>query len=286
MRIDVQFDDQPGFTEAFLGLLVLQHQSLRAMEVVSRHVYADLPDLNEERMAVLLDALRALPGFVGLRQVTAMPRELRLRQLEAVIEAMPDPVLAINNQGLVVLSNSAAKASWGRQLAGRPVDEVLAKQGWDKADWQPGAEGGAEFLDGEVDFAGKPYLVERIPIPNQGAIPNQGPIQNQGQGGEVGHAGAVLVLRAPRRLAALRDSAEDPSPPSARPAELAADRIADTAEDSLPASFADAQQAFEAELLRRLFPRYPSSRKLAKRLKLSHTAVANKLRSHGIRRSD
>lgn len=282
MRIDVQFDDQPGFTEAFLGLLVLQHQSLRAMEVVSRHVYADLPDLNEERMAVLLAALRALPGFVGLRQVTAMPRELRLRQLEAVIEAMPDPVLAINNQGLVVLSNSAAKASWGRQLAGLPVDEVLTRQGWDKTDWQPGAEGGAEFLEGEVDFAGKPYLVERIPIPNQGPIPSQG-----GEGG--GHAGAVLVLRAPKRLAALRSSAEErepPVPPSARQTEPAAGLIADTAEDSLPASFADAQQAFEAELLRRLFPKYPSSRKLAKRLKLSHTAVANKLRSHGIRRSD
>ncbi len=39
---------------------------------------------------------------------------------------------------------------------------------------------------------------------------------------------------------------------------------------------------YEAELLRTLYPAYPSSRKLAQRLGISHTAVANKLREYGI----
>ena len=39
---------------------------------------------------------------------------------------------------------------------------------------------------------------------------------------------------------------------------------------------------FEAELLQRLYPAYPSSRKLAQRLGVSHTAIANKLREYGI----
>lgn len=46
----------------------------------------------------------------------------------------------------------------------------------------------------------------------------------------------------------------------------------------------EAVKAFEADLLRKLFPRYPSSRQLAKKLGLSHTAVANKLREYGISR--
>lgn len=41
---------------------------------------------------------------------------------------------------------------------------------------------------------------------------------------------------------------------------------------------------FEATILRKLYPAYPSSRQLAKRLGLSHTAVANKLREYGINR--
>ena len=41
---------------------------------------------------------------------------------------------------------------------------------------------------------------------------------------------------------------------------------------------------FEADLLRKLYPAYPSTRQLAKKLGLSHTAVANKLRDYGINR--
>jgi len=47
-------------------------------------------------------------------------------------------------------------------------------------------------------------------------------------------------------------------------------------------SHAQAMGRAEKEMLTRLFSEYPSSRKLAQRLGLSHTAVANKLRKHGI----
>ena len=39
---------------------------------------------------------------------------------------------------------------------------------------------------------------------------------------------------------------------------------------------------FEKSILQRLYPSYPSSRLLAKKLGLSHTAIANKLRDYGI----
>tara|TARA_R110001583_G_scaffold183806_2_gene342591 strand:+ start:4729 stop:6402 length:1674 start_codon:yes stop_codon:yes gene_type:complete len=44
----------------------------------------------------------------------------------------------------------------------------------------------------------------------------------------------------------------------------------------------EAMDLLEKSLLERLYPDYPSSRKLAARLGLSHTAVANKLRKYGI----
>lgn len=47
-------------------------------------------------------------------------------------------------------------------------------------------------------------------------------------------------------------------------------------------SHAEAMARFERELLRGLYPDFPSSRKLAKRLRLAHTTVAEKLRRHGI----
>ncbi|MDP2559805.1 transcriptional regulator TyrR [Psychrobium sp. 1_MG-2023] len=43
-----------------------------------------------------------------------------------------------------------------------------------------------------------------------------------------------------------------------------------------------ATKQFEAALLKRLYPAYPSTRLLAKKLGVSHTAIANKLREYGI----
>ena len=39
---------------------------------------------------------------------------------------------------------------------------------------------------------------------------------------------------------------------------------------------------YEKDILARLYPSFPSTRQLAKKLGLSHTAVANKLREYGI----
>lgn len=44
----------------------------------------------------------------------------------------------------------------------------------------------------------------------------------------------------------------------------------------------DAVKTFEADVLRKLYPAFPSTRQLAKKLGLSHTAVANKLREYNI----
>jgi len=44
----------------------------------------------------------------------------------------------------------------------------------------------------------------------------------------------------------------------------------------------EAVKRFESTLLRKLYPNYPSTRQLARKLGLSHTAIANKLRDYGI----
>ncbi|MDF7667513.1 sigma 54-interacting transcriptional regulator [Orbaceae bacterium ESL0727] len=49
-------------------------------------------------------------------------------------------------------------------------------------------------------------------------------------------------------------------------------------------SLDDMTKQFEKEILLHLYDKFPSSRKLAKRLGISHTAVANKLREYGIGR--
>ncbi len=53
-------------------------------------------------------------------------------------------------------------------------------------------------------------------------------------------------------------------------------------DDSFEGTLEQATKQFEASILRRLYPAYPSTRLLANKLGVSHTAIANKLREHGI----
>ena len=53
-------------------------------------------------------------------------------------------------------------------------------------------------------------------------------------------------------------------------------------EDLLEGSLDEMTKRFEASILTRLYRDYPSTRKLAKRLGISHTAIANKLREYNL----
>lgn len=66
--------------------------------------------------------------------------------------------------------------------------------------------------------------------------------------------------------------------------ELAGSATSDEAglTDDEVGSLEDAVSGFERGLLQRLFPKYPSSRKLAQRLLTSHSAIAIRLRKYGI----
>ncbi|MFQ6370379.1 transcriptional regulator TyrR [Shewanella sp. YIC-542] len=57
-------------------------------------------------------------------------------------------------------------------------------------------------------------------------------------------------------------------------------------EQQFEGTLEQAMKQYEANLLRRLYPAYPSTRQLAKKLGVSHTAIANKLRDYGINKEN
>ncbi|MCW2254966.1 transcriptional regulator of aroF, aroG, tyrA and aromatic amino acid transport [Providencia alcalifaciens] len=60
------------------------------------------------------------------------------------------------------------------------------------------------------------------------------------------------------------------------------DNLQTVAVDSLNGSLDEITKRYESSVLSRLYRDYPSTRKLAKRLDVSHTAIANKLREYGL----
>lgn len=60
------------------------------------------------------------------------------------------------------------------------------------------------------------------------------------------------------------------------------DNSSSVIDENFTGTLEDEVKKFEGDLLRKLYPHYPSTRLLAKKLGLSHTAIANKLREYGI----
>jgi TyrR family helix-turn-helix protein len=96
------------------------------------------------------------------------------------------------------------------------------------------------------------------------------------------------VLGARDLADAASGTANAPEPHAQNTVEAAQDAVTTSDQTDLIATalaqsdFNSGMDLLEREMLTRLYPDYPSSRKLAERLGVSHTSIANKLRKYGI----
>jgi len=125
MRIHVSFIDRVGITQEVLALLGARHLNLDAVEMVPPNVYIDAPTLSPAVLEELHDALFEVQGVQSVDVVDILPGQRRHLQLDALLAAMSDPVLAVDSAGLVLLANPALIALCGRESAGRSVGELF-----------------------------------------------------------------------------------------------------------------------------------------------------------------
>ena len=125
MRIHVSFIDRVGITQEVLALLGARHLNLDAVEMVPPNVYIDAPTLSPAVLEELHDALFEVEGVQAVEVVDILPGQRRHLQLDALLAAMSDPVLAVDSAGQVLLANPALIALCGRESAGRSVGELF-----------------------------------------------------------------------------------------------------------------------------------------------------------------
>jgi transcriptional regulator of aroF, aroG, tyrA and aromatic amino acid transport len=166
MRIHVSFQDRVGITQEVLALLGARNLNLDAVEMVPPNVYIDAPTLS----AAVLDELReALFSVAGVRAVTVvdmLPGQRRHLQLDALLAAMSDPVLAVDTQGTVLLANPAMVSLHGSEPAGMSVQALFDDPNLLAAL----LEQDFRLPLREVAIQGETLLLDATPIPNAGAL--------------------------------------------------------------------------------------------------------------------
>jgi len=166
MRIHVSFIDRVGITQEVLAILGGRNLNLDAVEMVPPNVYIDAPTLSHQVLEELKDALFRVRGVEAITVVDILPGQRRHLQLDALLAAMTDPVLALDSAGHVLLANPALIALIGREPAGEPVAELFADDGLQNAL----LENGFRLPLREVTLNGEAFLLDATPITDAGAL--------------------------------------------------------------------------------------------------------------------
>ncbi|MGC5701414.1 sigma-54-dependent transcriptional regulator [Pseudomonas sp. NFXW11] len=166
MRIHVSFIDRVGITQEVLALLGGRNLNLDAVEMVPPNVYIDAPTLSPEVLEELRDALFNVHGVQAVTVVDILPGQRRHLQLDALLAAMTDPVLALDSAGKVLLANPALIALYGREPAGESVAELFA----DPALLEALLEQGFRLPLREITLNGQTLLLDATPITDAGAL--------------------------------------------------------------------------------------------------------------------
>jgi transcriptional regulator of aroF, aroG, tyrA and aromatic amino acid transport len=184
MRIHVTFIDRVGITQEVLALLGGRNLNLDAVEMVPPNVYIDAPTLSPAVLDELREALFKVHGVQAVSIVDILPGQRRRLQLDALLAAMTDPVLAVDGEGRVLLANPALIALCERDPEGLSLAELFSDAG---------------LLDALLDQQFRLPLRE-ITLNGEALLLDAMPISESVDAGQRRLAGGLLTLYAPSRI--------------------------------------------------------------------------------------
>ena len=186
MKLDIQGENRVGITQEVLAVLAAAGLDVAQVEVITHHIYCEIPGVRKRDLARLNKKLRQVPGIERADIIDLLPGERRRMQLHTILEALDVPVLAVDGAGRIIQANRGAVTAAGldeESLRGYKLDHLLEDPGLMR-DLQAN-----DFAlpDREVSLAGQAYLLQATPLRERGH-PEDAP------------SGCVILLQSPGRL--------------------------------------------------------------------------------------
>jgi len=180
MQLRLITEDRLGITHEVLALVAQHKLDLATMEMGLHNIYLNVPDLKPAKRAAVEAELLRIPGVKRIEALQLMPGEARRQQLDILLSSLAQPVFVLNKSGQIVMVSKAAKRSARQRSPDWTGLELGVLLGAPKL-WQELLQCGCQASNQEVNFAGKPWVLDASPLlePDEGAL-----------------TGAVVTLRA------------------------------------------------------------------------------------------
>lgn len=172
MKIEISSNAQPGLRPELLAVFRRLSLSVRGIEVADDKTYLDIPALGTQGLSDLVGELADVAGVKGVREVELLPHECQRMQFAALVNAISEPLIAVNMSAHVILANAAAIEVFDLDEASLLIPSARKSLS--------DLEVGSCLMDrlntcsgGEVSVKGKPFLVDVLPLVEREEDPHE-----------------------------------------------------------------------------------------------------------------
>ncbi|KGJ95143.1 sigma 54-interacting transcriptional regulator [Colwellia psychrerythraea] len=137
MRIVIESNDRIGISQEILAVFAKQAWNLKAVEITSCFTYLHL-EYDELTLSKIKFCLINIVGVISVEPISLLPSEQRASHLQALLDKMPEPIIDVDSQGLILAMNKASHKlipkvagfksdSIATDYLGKPIDELIGK---------------------------------------------------------------------------------------------------------------------------------------------------------------
>ena len=107
MRIVIKSNDRIGISQELLAEFSKQAWNLKAVEITSCFTYIHV-EYDELTLTKIKQCLVNVVGVISVESISLLPSEQRANHLQALLDKMPEPIIDLDSNGLILALNKAS----------------------------------------------------------------------------------------------------------------------------------------------------------------------------------
>jgi len=189
MKFEIKSSDRIGISQEILSAFSKQSWNLKAIEVETCFTYVNIENTTVALLNVQ-NVLQTISGIISCTEISLMPSEKRENHLNTLLARIPDPIIDIDEKGVILAFNQAAQNLLPDELnnaQGQQVEKYL--------DCSTSSILANKEQSRSLNFIGQPFVADITPVFSNSRI-----------------SGAVISLRSINKLGrqiALMQSSSD-----------------------------------------------------------------------------
>ncbi len=188
MKIKLTTENKLGLSKEILTLIADHDIDVKKVEVETGLIYLQTEPVEKHTERDLASKIMQIDGVKWVESLTFMPSYEKNLFLTSLLNAVADPVIGINNKGIITYKNSNAQSTFELKK-----NQVAIKDMFTESDWASKMDTAASGpLPVNIETCAGPMLVEVSAITQKDAVDNT----------QAKTVGAVLVFHKPENITA------------------------------------------------------------------------------------